>query len=453
MTPPLQRTTITDLAPRIARREVSSRELTEACLAAIEERNDELRAFITVLADEARAQADAADAEVAAGRWRGPLHGMPISLKDLLDLRGVATTAASRVRAGHRATGDALAVSRLREAGAVFVGKCNLHEFAFGTTSEDSAYGAVRHPVDPSRSPGGSSGGSAVSIVTGMSLASVGTDTGGSIRIPSAACGTVGLKPAFGEIPCDGVVPLTRSLDHVGPLARSVSDAWLLYVVMRGDPAAARWPLPTRDSVRALTIGVPRRYFFEVLESDVRARIDEALAGFAANGATLVDVEIPHAEEIATIYLHAQLPEAAAYHATTVAERPDDYTPAVRLRIEMARYVLAEDYIRAQMGRDVLRQEVDRALARCDVLALPTLPIPAPPIGANTVPVSDGEQPVRNLMLRLTQLFNLTGHPALSLPCGSTRAGLPCGLQLVGKRDETEALLGAASACEKALGI
>ncbi len=451
MTPPLARMTITDLAPRLARREISSRELTESCLAAIDARNDELRAFITVLTNDALAQADAADKAIAAGGWNGPLHGIPVSLKDLLDLRGVPTTAASRVRAGHCATSDALVVSRLRAAGAVFVGKCNLHEFAFGTTSEDSAYGAVRHPSDPSRSPGGSSGGSAVAVVTGMSVASVGTDTGGSIRIPSAACGTVGLKPTFGELPCDGVVPLSRSLDHVGPLARSVADAWILYLVMRGDSAAAAWPLPLADSVRGVTIGVPRRYFFELLASDVRARVDEALTKLAAAGASLVDVDIPHATDIAAIYLHSQLPEAAAYHATAVAERPGDYTPNVRLRIEMARYVLAEDYVRAQAGRDVLRQEVDAALSACNVLALPTLPIPAPPIGATTVPAGDGEAPVRNLMLRLTQLFNVTGHPALSMPCGVTREGLPCGLQLAGKRNDTEGLLATASACEHAL--
>ncbi len=439
---------IVELAPQLARRAVTSRELTEACLAAIAQRNDELRAFITVLHDEALAQADAADAEIAAGRWLGPLHGMPISLKDLLDLRGAPTTAASRVRAGHRAAEDAPVVARLREAGAVFVGKCNLHEFAFGTTSEDSAFGAVRHPADPSRSPGGSSGGSAVAIRTGMSVASIGTDTGGSIRIPASACGTVGLKPAFGELPCEGIVPLSRSLDHVGPLAQTVADAWILYLVMRGDQAAAAWPLPARRDVGGLTLGVPRKYFFDVLDSEVRARVDEAFARLESTGARLLTIEIPHADEIAAVYLHAQLPEAAAYHATTITEKPGDYTPNVRMRIELARYVLAEDYIRADTGRHALRREVNRALSGCDLLALPTLPIPAPPIGAASVPVEGGEQPVRNLMLRLTQLFNLTGHPAISIPCGETREGLPCGLQLVGTLNGTEALLGSAYACE-----
>src|SRR6185503_17702214 len=195
---------------------------TEQCLAVIRDRNPSLNAFITVFADSARDEARRADDEIAAGRYRGPLHGVPISLKDLIDVEGTPTTAASRVRDGHIANADAPIVTRLREAGAVLIGKNNLHEFALGTTNEDSAFGPARHPLDPARSPGGSSGGSAVSLASGMALASIGTDTGGSIRIPAAACGTVGLKPTWGELPADGVVPLSRTLDHVGPLTLTV---------------------------------------------------------------------------------------------------------------------------------------------------------------------------------------------------------------------------------------
>ncbi len=336
----------------------------------------------------------------------------------------------------------------LRDAGAVLIGKTNLHEFAFGTTSDDSAFGAVRNPHDPSRSPGGSSGGSAVGIVTGMSVASIGTDTGGSIRIPSAACGTVGLKPTWGEVPCDGVVPLSPSLDHVGPLARSVADAWLIYLVLRGEATAARWPLPAPRPVKGLRLGVPRRYFHDVLDDEVRARFAASLAWLRHAGAETVDVDIPHAPGIAPVYLHASLPEAAAYHAHSLESAPERYTKNVRLRLEMGRYVLAEDYVRAQAARAVLRAEVDAALAGCDALVLPTLPIPAPPIGASTVDVAGTPQPVRSMMLRMTQLFNLTGHPAISLPMGETAAGLPCGLQLVGRLNDTEGLLATAAACE-----
>ena len=440
--------TIAELAPKVAAGHVTSEALTSACLAEIAAKSEPLHAFITVTGDEALAQARALDEELAEGRCRGPLHGIPISLKDLIDQRGVPTTAASHVRQGHVASSDAPVTARLREAGAVFLGKTNLHEFAFGTTSDDTAYGAVRNPHDPSRSPGGSSGGSAVSIVTGMSVASIGTDTGGSIRIPSAACGTIGLKPTWGEVPCDGVVPLSESLDHVGPLARSVSDAWLLYLIMRGDRAAAWWPLPARSDVRGLRLGIPRPYFFDTVDDEVRQRVAETLAWLRQAGAETVDVVIPHAAEVASIYLHTSLPEASAYHANSVEQHPELYTSNVRLRIEMGRYLLAEDYVRAQRGRDVLRAEVDTSLAGCDALVLPTLPIVAPPIGAASVEVSGRKEPVRAMMLRLTQLFNLTGHPAISLPMAPTSAGLPCGLQLGGRRHHTEALLGVASACE-----
>ena len=448
MTAPLHFHTITELAPLVAAGRLASEDLTRACLAEIAAHDDALRAFITVLGDDALVQARALDAETAAGRCRGPLHGIPISLKDLIDQRGVPTTAASRVREGHVAAGDATVTARLREAGAVFVGKTNLHEFAFGTTSDDTAYGAVHNPHDPERSPGGSSGGSAVAIVTGMSIASIGTDTGGSIRIPSAACGTVGLKPTWGELPCDGIVPLSRSLDHVGPLARSVADAWLLYLVMRGDATAARWPLPMRRATRGLRLGIPRAYFHDMLDDEVRGRFAESLTWLRQAGAEMVDVTIPHAAWTAPVYSHASLPEASAYHAATIAACPERYTPNVRLRIEMGRYLLAEDHARAQVAREVLRADVDRALAGCDALALPTLPIPAPPIGAGTVDVAGTPESVRNMMLRLTQLFNLTGHPAISIPAGSTEGGLPCGFQLVGRRHDTEGLLATAAACE-----
>jgi len=448
MTAPLHFHTIAELAPLVAARRISSEDLTRACLSEIDAHDRALNAFITVLRASAVAQARELDAELAAGRHRGPLHGIPVSLKDLIDQRGVPTTAASRVREGHVAAHDAPVTARLRAAGAVFIGKTNLHEFAFGTTSDDTAFGAVRNPHDPSRSPGGSSGGSAVAIVTGMSVASIGTDTGGSIRIPSAACGTVGLKPAWGEVPCDGVVPLSRSLDHVGPMTRSVADAWLLYLVLRGDATAARWPLPARRSVRDLRLGVPRAYFHDVLDDDVRACVAASLAWLRQAGARTVDVAIPHAGGAAAVYLHTSLPEAAAYHAGWLESAPDRYTRNVRLRLELGRYVLAEDYVRAEAARAVLRREVDAALDGCDALVLPTLPIPAPPIGAATVDVAGAAQPVRAMMLRLTQLFNLTGHPAISIPIGDTAAGLPCALQLVGRRDDTEALLAAAAACE-----
>ena len=444
-------TTISDVAPKVAAGKVTSEKLTENCLATIAELNPKLNAFIAVMAEEALARARQADKEIAGGRCLGPLHGIPISLKDLIDLEGMPTTAGSLVRKGHVAASDATVTRRLREAGAVFVGKTNLHEFAFGTTSEDSGFGPARNPHDPARSPGGSSGGSAIAVATGMSLASIGTDTGGSIRIPAAACGVVGLKPEFGRISAHGVVPLSRQLDHVGPLAASVADAWLLYNVMQ--PAKSRVNmLPEAGVLKGLTFGVPRAYLFDRLDEDVEATLLKTIELLRGAGAAITDVTLPHAGDIVTVYLHLQLADAAEYHAPTLESQPQDYTPNVRMRLEMARYVLAEDYIRALRGKAVIAAEVDQALRGVDVLLCPALAVPAPPIGAATVPVKGGTEAVRAIMLRCTQPFNLSGHPAISLPCGKTPAGLPVGLQLVGHKGRTPALVQAALAVEKSIG-
>ena len=443
-------TTISEIAPKVAAGKITSEKLTENCLATIADLNPKLNAFITVTADLALARARQADKEIAGGRRLGPLHGIPLSLKDLVDLEGTPTTAGSLVRKEHVATTDAVVTRRLREAGAVFVGKTNLHEFAFGTTTEDSGFGPARNPHDPSRSPGGSSGGSAIAVATGMSLATVGTDTGGSIRIPAAACGIVGLKPEWGQISATGVVPLSRQLDHVGPLAATVADAWTLYNAML--PAASRVrELPDAGAVKGLRIGVLAGYLFDRLDADVERSVLGTITMLKSKGATVTDVTLPHAGDIATVYLHLVLGDAAEYHARTLESRPHDYTPNVRMRLEMARYVLAEDYIRALRGKTIIAREVDRALEGVDALLCPALSIPAPPIGAATMPVTGGVEAVRTLMLRCTQPFNLSGHPAISLPCGKTPTGLPIGLQLVGRKGRTHALVQAALAVEEVI--
>jgi len=443
-------TTISEVAASVAAGRVTSEKLTEQCLSVIEQLNPKLNAFITVTADEALQQARHADKEIAAGRRIGPLHGIPISLKDLIDQKGIATTAASQVRRDHVAAADAVVTRRLREAGVVFVGKTNLHEFAFGTTSEDSGFGPVRNPLDPTRSPGGSSGGSAVSVATGMALGTVGTDTGGSIRIPAAACGIVGLKPEWGHISASGVVPLSRQLDHVGPLAASVADAWLLYNAMQADGERISDTLEP-SSLRGLRIGRLKGYFVDRLDEDVEQSVQSAIERLRQRGASVIDVDVPHAADMAAIYLHLVFGDAAEYHARTLDSRPGDYTTPVRLRLEMARYVLAEDYIRALRGKALIAREVDRALSGVDVLALPALAIPAPPLGAVTMPVKGGQDQVRALMLRCTQPFNLSGHPAIALPCGKTRDALPIGLQLVGHNGRTPALVQTALAAERVL--
>lgn len=441
--------TIAELAHALETRETTVEAVVERCLRRIAERNGTLNAFITVFENDAREQARQADREIAAGRYRGPLHGVPLSLKDLFDVAGAATTAASRVRQGHVAQHDAPSVAALRAAGAIFVGKTNLHEFAFGTTNEDSAYGPARHPVDPNRSPGGSSGGSAAAVADGMCFASMGTDTGGSIRIPSAVCGLVGLKPAVGELSTEGVVPLSTTLDHIGPLCRSVEDATIMYDALRG--GSARSPGTPLDP-RALKLGIPRNYFLSLLDPQVAACFDSSCDRLRSAGATLEDVSIPHAGDVPAIYLHIVLTEAAAYHANTLDRRPEDYTPNVRIRLEMGRYVLGEDYARARRGRELIRREVDGALQGLDALLLPALAIAAPKIGVPTVRIGAAEEPVRNVMLRCTQPFNVSGHPAIAIPCGTTTEGLPIGVQLVGAAGDTARLLRVAAAAERYLG-
>lgn len=410
----------------------------------IAELNPSLNAFITVFEAGAMETARALDEELRQGRSRGPLHGRTISIKDIIDISGVPTTAASRVRAGHIARADAAVVSRLREAGCVIIGKTNLHEFALGTTSDESAFGPVHNPHDVNRSPGGSSGGSAAAVAAGMGWASIGTDTGGSIRIPASACGVVGLKPTFAEISTVGVVPLSVSLDHLGPIAQNVGDAWTIYAVLTG----AAPPATSSRSINTVRLGKPGGYFLEKLDVDVRARFDEALQRLKDAGASIVDIDLGRLPDISLTYVNVVLPEAYAYHAEALAKAPEDFGRSVRARLEMGGQISRDDYVRAQGDRARMRAAVDKALSNCDALVLPTLPIPPQQIGATTVRIDSVEEQLRPLTLRLTQLFNLTGHPAISLPCGTTRDDLPCALQLVGRRRETAELLDVALSCE-----
>jgi len=437
-----------EAARLIEAKQLSPVDLAEACLARIRERDRELRAFITVTEDGARADAARAQKEIAGGVYRGALHGVPVSVKDLVDVAGTPTTSASNVPA-RRPVHDAAVVGMLRRAGAVLVGKTNLHEFAFGTTGDETAFGAIRNPLDPSRSAGGSSSGAAVALVEGMCYGSVGTDTGGSIRIPAAACGVTGLKPTFGEISTDGVVALSATLDHVGPLAASVTDTALLYYAMLdGDARVDRLPQPSADP---LWLAAPGPYFLDVLDTDVRRLFGAARAALERAGHTIGDVAIAHADRIADVYLHIVLPEAAWYHAPLMQNHADKYSPAVRLRLEMGGYVLAEDYLRAMHARTALRRAVDRALEGVDALILPAMAIGAPPLGAASVDIDGRKEPVRAIMLRLTQLFNITGHPAIAIPCGRGSDGLPRAVQLVGHRGSTERLIQVALAVERTL--
>jgi aspartyl-tRNA(Asn)/glutamyl-tRNA(Gln) amidotransferase subunit A len=435
---------IEQIAGQIKSGAVSPVELVRRCLDRIEARL-ELNAFITVMADSAVSAAQVAEREITSGHYRGPLHGIPVSVKDLIDVAGTPTTSGSAVPP-RLATSDALIVTRLRDAGAIIIGKTNLHEFAFGTTSEESAFGPVHHPKDLSRSAGGSSGGAAVALVEGMCFGSVGTDTGGSIRIPSAVCGTVGLKPMLGELPCDGVVPLSTTLDHVGPMARSVADVAIMFDAMRSDVAGGVIDSP---SPRPYVFGVPEAYFCDRLDRGVRAALMRTRNALTAAGHEIRTITIEHAARTPDVYLHIVLPEASWYHGPMLETHADRYSPGVRLRLEMGRYILAEDYVRALHLRNVLSEAVDRALRGCDALLLPTQPIPAPILGEATVDVDGVREPVRAAMLRLTQLFNVTGHPAIAVPAGTTDDGWPVSVQLVGHMSGTSRLIQVAAVVER----
>ena len=424
----------------------SSADLVEASLAAIAEHGERTNAFILVDAEGARAAARAVDEERRRGVDRGPIHGLPISIKDLIDIAGQPTTAASRVRSGHVAAEDALLVRRLRDAGAVIIGKTNLHEFALGTTSEESAYGAVRNPHDTSRSAGGSSGGSAAAVATGMGLASIGSDTGGSIRIPAAACGVVGLKPSLGEVPLDGVVPLSKTFDHGGPITRNVEDAATIWAVLT-DRARPQLDAPAPSTVKLGALG---DYFTALLQGEVRTAFDGAITTLRSAGVNVVARAVAGTQNIVDTYINISLPEAAQWHAPTLDSRAGDYQPPVRERLQRGRTISAVSYLEARDARDALQNAVDAALEGCDALVLPTLPILAPTLGSTDVKMDSGEAlVVRAAMLRLTQLFNVTGHPAISLPIATS--GLPVGLQLVGRRDNTAELLDVALTIERAL--
>jgi aspartyl-tRNA(Asn)/glutamyl-tRNA(Gln) amidotransferase subunit A len=452
---------ITALAADLKRRALSSAELTRAFLARIERHNPRLNSYLTVTGAEALREAAEADREIAAGRHRGPLHGIPLSLKDLFATRGVRTTAGSKILASWAPREDATVVARLREAGAVVLGKTNLHEFAYGVSNDNPHYGPARNPWDPDRIPGGSSGGSAAAVAAGLCAGTLGTDTGGSIRIPSALCGLVGLKPTYGRASRHGVVPLCWSLDHVGPLARTAADAAAILQAIAGydprDPASARVPVPDYATgldggVKGLTLGVPRDFFFDRLDPEVRAAVEAALKALEGLGARLMPVDLPHNRYVPSIAFGVQAPEAFAYHEKTFRARPHEYGADVRTRLEVGRYIPAAHYLKAQRARRLVMEDFRRAFRTVQAILTPTVPIPATPIGTNTATMEGKPIDVRGALTRFARSFNVTGLPAATVPCGLTAGGLPMGLQVAGRPFDEATVLRIAHAYEQAAG-
>ena len=448
---------IEQAARLLGRREVSPADLVEGALARIERSNGKLHAFLTVLADQARRQAKKAEQGIRRGRARGPLYGVPISLKDNFQTRGIRTTAGSKILADWVPDADSNVASSLAAAGAIVVGKTNLHEFAYGITGENPHYGSSRNPWAPDRISGGSSGGSAVATATGMGFASVGTDTGGSIRIPSALCGLVGLKPTYGLVSTQGVVPLGVSFDHVGPIARNVADASILLEAM-----APRYPRgETRPDYRTLgrgrlrrfRLGLPRDYFLERIDGEVRELVEAAAEKFASLGARVEEVSLPRLVDAVDPATNLIVAEASYYHESQgyFPARAAEYGEDVRSHLEFGHQLLALDYVRGVAARREVIEDFQAAFERVDVILAPTSPITAPPVGEKQVRVAgERESSTRAELLRLTRPANITGMPALSIPCGFTHAGLPVGMQLMAPRWAEARLLAIAHTYEEA---
>jgi aspartyl-tRNA(Asn)/glutamyl-tRNA(Gln) amidotransferase subunit A len=453
--------TLLQAAAALRRREASSVELTQTALERIERLNGKLHAFITVAAPQALEAARRADAEISGGGHRGPLHGIPLALKDLFDMSGVPTTGGSPIHADRIAQCNSTVVDRLEAAGAVIVGKLNLHELAYGITSANLHYGPVRNPWNPDYSPGGSSGGSAVAVVTGMVFAAMGTDTGGSIRIPSAFCGAVGLKPTYGRVSRAGVLPLAWSLDHVGPLAGTVRDAAHVFQAVAGhdprDPTSSRRRVqpcvPAREcSIRGLSIGFARQ-FFERLDPDVESAARGALARAQSLGADVRTVQPPEIERMNAVARVIQLAEASAMIRPYLSNRAA-FGPGVLALFDQGLLVPAVDYIDAQRLRRALQQEFDRLWRDVDCLLAPSTANMPPKIGQTTVELGGVEEDVRLATTRLARLANLLGLPALSIPCGLGMAGLPIGVQIIGPRFREDLVLRVGAALEDSgLGI
>lgn len=440
--------TIAEAGRMLRAKEVRSVELAEACIARIEAVEPSLNAFITRTPELALAAARAADTELAAGLDRGPLHGIPIAIKDLCATRGVRTTAGSAILADWVPGHDATVVTKLREAGAVPLGKLNLHEFAYGVTSNNPHYGPVRNPFDTRCHPGGSSGGSGAAVAAGECFAAIGTDTGGSIRIPAALCGIVGLMPTYGLVSRAGVTPLSWSLDHVGPLARTVEDAARFLNEIAGfdpaDPGSARCPgfdaaAELGRDIRGIRVGVPRSQV-EGVQPGVAAAFEAALGVLRHLGALVVDVEIPLLD--AGLRLNILQAEAAAYHARWLRECPEKYGEDVRALLLWGMTFTAVDYINDLRVRREFTAQVRRVMEAVDVIAMPTCPAVTCPIDST----ADGAYRYG----ALTGPWDHTGQPVISVPCGFGDDGLPTGLSLAARPFEEALLCRVAHAYERA---
>lgn len=435
--------TLAEAARQVRERKVSPVELVQDALARIKAHDGVLKSFITVFEEQALQVAKAQEMLSGAGHELGPLQGVPIALKDNVAVRGTRTTAGSKVLADWLPEADATVTTRLRQAGAIFIGKTNMHEFAWGGTSANPHYGAVRNPWNTERFPAGSSGGSAVAVAARFCFGAVGTDTGGSIRLPSAINGTVGLRPSYGRVSNHGIIPLAWSMDTAGPMTRTVEDCALMFGAMAGFDArdAASAPRATDDYLRdlaggcrGLRIGIVPGYFFEHLQAPVHDAVKGALATFAELGAEVVDVDIRNIHGNISAQLTIESAEPSTYHQRNLRERPQDYGEDVRTLLETGELLLATHYLQAQRYRALLRAEFMEAFKTVDVFICPSLPFAATKVGETKVVIENGvEEDMLSAIMQFTGVASLTGLPSLNVPCGFDPDGLPIGMQIIGR--------------------
>ena len=447
--------TIAQAAPLLRDGQLSPVELTRAFLARIEAIDGRLNSYVTLLPERALAQARAAEAEILRGDYRGPLHGIPIGLKDLYDTAGILTTAMSRVTPDRVPTEDATTVARLNQAGTILLGKLAMHEFALGGPDFTSLFPPARNPWNLAHIPGGSSSGSGAAVAAGLCMGALGSDTGGSIRGPASMCGIVGIKPTYGRVSNFGVVPLSWSQDHCGPMTWTVADNALMLQALAGhdpkDPTTSTAPVPDysaalRDGIAGMTIGVPRRYFFESgpdVAPETLAAIEGALEVMAELGATVRDVDLPHVEQSRAANQTIMMGEAFAYHEHNLKTRREDYGAMVRDRFLLGGMLTISDYVQAQRVRSLIKREMADALREVDVLVTPTSPKPAAALeGYSGGATLTGPS--------FTGPFNASGIPAISTPGGFSSDGLPIGLQIAGKPFDEATVLRVAYAYEQA---
>jgi aspartyl-tRNA(Asn)/glutamyl-tRNA(Gln) amidotransferase subunit A len=450
------------LGEKIRSRQISPVELTEAYLGRIEATDAHLRAYITVTAERARTAAKVAEKEIAGDGWRGPLHGIPVALKDLCYTKGILTTGGSKIFAEFVPDFDCTIWARLEQAGAVLLGKLNLHEFAGGATTTNPHFGTCRNPYNLERVPGGSSGGSAAAIVARSAAATIGTDTGGSIRIPAAFCGCVGMKQTWSRASRYGVMPLADSLDHAGPITRSVRDAALMLQVIAGhdpdDPTSSREPVPDFSSaigrsLKGTTVGVIKQ-LLEGRNGEVSPLFEAALRTLRDLGAAVEEISIPSIEQAPAIATTIMFAEAAEFHEDWIRTRPQDYGPDVRRTLEAGMLTPAMYYVRAQRARAVVLAEALAALEDRIALIAPAAAIAAPRIDVSGRALSASGEPVNmvSAVLRFTAPFNITGQPALALPIGLSSEGLPLSMQIIGRPFDEVSVFQVAAAYEDARG-